>query len=251
MLKKMFVPALLAMAAVSCNKLETVGVGALDNRNVALDVIYTYDTLFLTPNQLITNDVGSRFYIQDVQMIVWNFNVESDDTTIESPTSYAVSTLANPSVKVARFQGGTYSGFYGFTVGVADPVNLLGPAQFPADHPLKPAGLYSPAPIGYHYLTISGLAIPAGAPANLPPSIPFKLVIASKDLKSNFQKFKTFVLSSGGTVNLSVEVDLEPLLNNFPLGLVNEVKSDPADAQDYAKAQQLQQIFQSQCVFLY
>lgn len=251
MLKRFIVPVVLAVAAVGCNKLETVGVGALDNRNITLDVIYTYDTLLLNGSQQITNAVGSRFLIQDVQMIIWNFSVESDDTTIESPTSYAVSTLAEPSVKVARFQGGTYTGFYGFTVGVPDAVNLVGPAQFPSGHPLSPAELYSPAPIGYHYLTISGLAAPAGVPGNLPPSIPFKLVIASKDLKSNFKKFKTFVLANGGKVNLNVEVDLEPMLNNFPLGIVNEVKSNPADAQDYAKAQQLHQIFQSQCVFLY
>jgi hypothetical protein len=200
---------------------------------------------------LITNNVGSRFLIQDVQMIIWNFNVETDDTIVDSPTSYAVSTLAEPSVKVARFPGGTYSGFYGFTVGVSDADNLIGPAPLPTNHPLKAPGLYSAPPIGFHYLTISGVAAPAGVPSNLPPSIPFKLVIASKDLKSTFQKFKTFVLPNGGTVNLSVEVDLEPMLNNFPLGIVNEVRSDPADAQDFAKAQQLHQIFQSQCVFLY
>ena len=251
MKKHVLIFSLLLVAAMGCKEVETVGNGPLDNRNMVLNFIYTYDTLFINPGTLIENNVGARFYIQDVQFVVWNFSVIGQSDTTTSPDSYAVSTLSKPSVKVARFDPGTYQGFYGFTCGVDDTVNLVGPNQFEEGHPLYGNSLWNGPGIGYSFLTISGLAAGPSVPDTIAPATPFKFVIATPALKSTWGKYKTFVLTGGGRVALEVQVDLEPMLASLPVGDVASIKSDPLDAADYARAQTMQQIFQSQCVFLY
>ena len=251
MKKHILLGSLVLLAFTACKEVETVGNGPLDNRNMVLNVYYSYDTLFVNPNTMITNNVGARFFIQDVRMVVWNFNVVGQNDTTDSQDAYAVSTLSNPSVKVARFEPGTYQGFYGFTCGVDDTVNLIGPSQFEEGHPLAGNSLWNGPAIGYSFLTISGVAAGPTVPDTIAPATPFKFVIATPALKSNWSKYKTFVLTGGGRVTLDVQVDLEPMLASLPVGDIASIKSDPLDAVDYARAQAMQQIFQSQCVFLY
>ena len=236
---------MIAAGMSSCSKDISVGnADGAKNRNVAMDVFITFNGNAFSKDSIYFDAAGNPFVIDDFRMIISNFFVEDMGDTITDTTAFAVIQPGIVSYELLDLPAGSYSGSYGFTIGLDEQDNAKVPNQFPASSGLRDPELYRGATglySGYRFVLIVGRAFDPMKPTETEPSLPFTYELGST-LKVDVRRGKNFTLSNDQRATFDLRLDIGTMMAPFNVIDTETIQSRPNMTSDWANAQ----LFQSQ-----
>lgn len=245
--------ALIALSAValSCTKdLNEDNDFYFDDRNVWLKMTYEMGDEGFHKDSVYVNDLGVRFKVKDVRLLINNFYVTDMGDTVNTPKSYTLTTLNERNFRIGKLNAGSYSGYYHFTVGLDSATNATSPGDYDEHSPLSNSNIHRGSLGGYNHIIVTGEAL---NPLDTSGTglVPFKYVVGTTQLAAEFKQAKNFSVGNGMNVTFDVTFDLAPLFSGMNFIVLPEVKCDPEDAVDYGISSVMQSNFVNNCLTLY
>lgn len=209
--------------------------------NVEIAVSYLWNKHGLKKDSLLTNNKGNKFFLTDVKVLISRFYVLSSGDTFQNKDGNFAYTLDKVEQLVHELPDGGYSGFYGFRLGADSIVNITTlPGAAPEGSGLKESGIYRNDNTGYNSILIQGRAIDPSDPDDVTGTIPFSYEISSLYFRRELNSGQAnFAVTADTQVNLILNIDPWPILNDFDIVARPTITSDPNNAIDFAFAQMM------------
>ncbi len=243
-LKFGFFLSLISLFFVACNKDISVGGGDdTDNRNVLIAPYFTYNGNPFSSDSVYFDSFGSRFVIDNVQIVISNFFIVGQGDTVSDHNSFNVLNFTDQQFKVLKLPKGTYSGSYGFTIGLDSLTNARLPGSFPSSSGLTDPMLYrgkKPFYFGYKFLLIEGRVFNPLGLDTVGPSHFFSYELGDS-LTLTRTRQKSFTASNDKPIVFEVRFDLADMLEPFDLFFSDTIRTDRRFLDDYADALLLRQ----------
>lgn len=221
MKKLVFLSAILTLFISSCKEKDlTEDNPDLPEENVHVGVSFLYDEKGLSPDSIITNNLGNRFYVTEVKFLMSNFFIFSESDSIKAPDDvFKTFSLTNTSELIMLLPDGGYSGFYGFTVGLDSIYNYtIIPTDTDEDSGLRDEDIIRNDGFGYNSIVIKGRVFDPADPNDSIGKIPFEYQVGSELLSKNVRSNLTnFAVTSTTQVNFILNVDIEPIFSDFDI----------------------------------
>ncbi|GEM_PF-1042367 len=243
-MKKLALLAFVVISIVACKEKDLTNDNpALPEENLQLKTSFLYGDKGIYEDSVLVNNKGNRFFITDIKFLLNNLyfihtNKPERDSVLWDTGYYAISTDALTKF-VAILEPGGYSGHYGFKIGL-DSVAWANRPTNPRGDALTDADLIRNDGFGYNALVIKGRAIDPADPLDTAGNIPFEYNIGGYFISKKYRSDKlNFSLSSSSEVNLILNVDIEPIFNDFDIVAKPTVISDISDPVDYEIAEMM------------
>jgi hypothetical protein len=231
--------AVISFFSVACNKDISVGSGDdTDNRNVFIAPYFTYNGNPFSSDSIYLDSFGNRFVIDNIQIIISNFFIAGQGDTVKDPNSFNVLNFRDQQFKVLKLPKGTYSGSYGFTIGMDSLTNSKLPGTFPSTSGLRDPALYrgrKPFYFGYKFLLIEGRVFNPLGIDTLGPKRFFTYELGDS-LTLTRTRQKSFTASNDKPIVFEVRFDIADMLEPFDLFVGDTILTDRRYLDDFADA---------------
>ena len=224
----------------SCTK--DISVGGDDNgtqRNVGLRVFFSYQGAEFSKDSIYYDAAGNPYQIDELKMIVSDFFITHLGDTIKDTTNFFVVVPEVRDYQLLELPTGSYSGSYGFTIGLDTFDNMKDPSQFTLLSGLRDPDLYRGASgnySGYSFLKIKGKVWDVTDSTTTEWAFDYEM---ADSLSLTRARNKNFSIVSDVDASFEVVIDVDRIMKPFDLLTVDEIKSQSSDATDYAFAQLL------------
>ena len=233
---------------VACNKdISVGGDDDTDNRNVYLAPYFTFNGNAFSSDSVYFDKFGNRIIIDDIRIIISDFYIASQGDTVADTNSFNVLSLDAREFKVLKLPRGTYSGTYGFTIGLDSLSNARSSGSFPTYSGLGNSKLYrgnKPYYFGYKFLLLEGRVFDPFGLDTLGPSNFFSYELGDS-LTVTRNREKSFTASNDKPIVFEVRFELADLLDPFDLYFTDTILTDRRFLDDYASALLLQDALDS------
>ncbi len=237
--KTLYSLAVLGLLLVACSKDISVGQGdTVDNRNIFISTFITHSGAQFSKDSLYEDASGNLYVIDEVKMIISDFYIESRGETFTDTNSFAVVDLTQNRFPLLEVPAGSYSGEYGFRVGLSQSNNAKTPDAFPENSGLRNPVLYR-GPIGtykgYNFVYIQGRTFDPTKPLEVEPSLPFIYELGDT-LSLMRSRGKNFTISNDQDAEFDIRIDLDKMLKPFDVYDTDFIQSRPNQPSDYNNA---------------
>ena len=224
----------------SCTKDISVGGDSSGTqRNVGLRVFFAYQGAEFSKDSIYYDAAGNPYQIDEIKMIVSDFFITHLGDTIKDTTNFFVIIPEVRDYQLLELPTGSYSGSYGFTIGLDEFDNMKDPSQFSLASGLRDPDLYRGAAgnySGYSFLKVKGKVWDVTDSASTEFTFDYEM---ADSLSLTRSRNKNFSIVSDVDASFEVVVDVDRIMQPFDLLTVDEIKSQSSDATDYAFAQLL------------
>ena len=237
--------ALSAVTLTSCVKsILSDEEGSLENRNIELRIANYWGNHYFNSDS-VYNKNGANFKVDNVQLLLSNFFIDNMGDTVVDYSSFSLTTTNYSNHKIGLITEQSISGGIGYLVGLDSIANATNPGNWSSGDVLSNRSIYSNSKIGYHFITVSGRAFNPNKPNETSPSLPFKWVVATNTLVSLQSIKRSFSVPIGKQVVIDARLSVDLLFDDLSPLDIPSIKSDPADADDFANAVTLSDNFRN------
>lgn len=237
-MKKIFSLVLLS-ALFACEEKDlTVDNPAPSDKNILLATSFIYGDEGLNPDSVLTNDLGYRFFITEVQLVASHFFfVEGEDTVVERTEPFVVS-MKQTDELILNMPPGGYSGYYGLKFGLDSLESAtITPSKLDEDSDLKNADVFRNDKLGIDHVIIKGRLINPTDPMDSTGTINLNYRLGTYyTTKVKTSQNLNFSLMRDSQVKFIMQVDVEPLLNSFDMFKTPQIVTDPTIPVDFNTA---------------
>ncbi len=240
-MKKLALLAGLTLSIVACKEKDlTDNNPALPDENIQMKTSFLYDGEGFSEDSILTNNVGNVFHITDIKFLISDLYLINKGDSSSLDTGYYKFDQKNVDKYVALLDGGGYSGFYGFRLGLDSMETVsLNPQNARGDGLLDQDLIRNDA-FGYNGFVIKGRVRDPQDPLDTIGKIPFEYHIGgyyiNRVLRSEMLNFS---VSNTTTANFILNVDPEPIFNDFDIVATPTVTSDFSDPVDFEIAEMM------------
>ena len=237
--------ALSVFTLTSCVKsILTDEEASLDNRNIELRIANYWGNTYFNSDS-VYNKNGANFKIDDIKLLLSNFYVDNSGDTVIDYSSFTLTTTKRSNHRIGLITDPSISGGIGYLVGLDSIANATSPGNWSSGEVLSNGSIYSNSKIGYNFITVSGRAFNPNKPNETSPSLPFKWVVATNTLTSEQSIKRSFSVPTGKQVVIDARLNVDLLFDDLSPVDIPSIKSDPADADDFANAVTLSDNFKN------
>lgn len=223
----------------ACSKDISVGDGeGVETRNISLRTFFTHGNHQFSKDSLYEDASGNLYVIDQVKLIVSDFHVVHVGDTITDTTSFAVISPDRFDYPLLDLGAGSYTGSYGFTIGLNEKNNDKIPSQFPKNSGLQdgalyrgPGGTYS----GYSFLYVQGRTFDPLKPTEVEPSLTFIYELGDT-LSLMRNRGKNFTISNDQSASFNLRIQLDKLMKPFDVYQLDFIESRRNEPTDYNNA---------------
>lgn len=208
-----------------------------ENTLLATSFIYG-DQGTIHPDSLLTNNLGYSFYITEVQVVLTDFFLREDQDTIITKDEPFIVSLKETDQYLVVLPPGGYSGYYGIRIGLdsVESVNIK-PSKLPEGNELKNSDVFRNDGFGIDHLIIKGRLLDPLDPLDSVGKIPLEYRVgtyATSRVKGSLMK--NFSISRNSSLKFVLQLDFEPIFNDFDLLNTPKITSDISNPADFLMA---------------
>ena len=222
----------------SCTK--DISVGGDNNgtqRNIGLRVFFSYQGAEFSKDSIYYDAAGNPYQIDELKMIVSDFFITDLGDTIKDTTNFFVIIPEVRDYQLLELPAGSYSGSYGFTIGLDAFDNMKDPSQFTLLSGLRDPEMYRGASGNYSgYSFFKGKVWDVTDTTTTEWAFDYEM---ANSLSLTRARNKNFSIVSDVDAAFEVVIDVDRIMKPFDLLAVDEIKSQSSDATDYAFAELL------------
>ena len=233
---------LLGLIFTSCEEKDKTGENpAPDTKNAVTRLSLLYDGMGFHADSAITNNLGQKFFIENVALVFSNtyFREGSDTVAFRGEPFVLSSTKVNNAV--LEIPPGGYSAYYAMRLGLDSAANAdIAVNGIPADSELRDADVLRPDGNGIDHLIITGRVIDPTDPTDSTGNINLSYRIGTTELSRTYASLqKNFSVQGSGKISMVLRVDLAPALQDMDLASKPVIITDPQNLVDYNLAIQI------------
>jgi hypothetical protein len=228
-MKKIFILALIS-TLVACEEKDLSNDNpAPEDKNTLLATSFIYGDEGIHSDTALTNNLGYSFFITKVQIVVNKFIfVENSDTIIRRVEPFII-TMKETDQKLVQMEPGGYSGFYGLQFGL-DSIESIGasPLTLPEDNELRTSDVFRKNFDGIDHFVVKGRLMDPNKPQDTIGTIPFEYRLGTfRTNRVEASLVQNFAVARNSTAKFVLQIDLEPMLEDFDIFKNQSIISDP------------------------
>ena len=208
--------------------------------NISIQTSFVYDTAGLALDTIYTNNLGYRFFFEEISLVFSHFAfTEKDDTLIDLPEPFLIS-MENIESLIGVITPGGYSGKYSLRLGLDSADGLGYNASQATDEALKKSSVFRNDGLGIDQVVLRGKLFDPLDPLDSTGSIPFEFRLGTPiTVQDRISDVQNFSVASSSKIPFILQVNLWPMFRNLDILARPKVESDPNNLFDMAAAIQM------------